>query len=614
MKSNLSNLNIKLPLFSLFLTTVLVFGFQNCSQVKFSDKNYSELDKNGIQNFKVNEDSVLDAQPKTFSFISGKSSVFTISRQTTHGKITSFNPRTGQFTYKPAEKYFGDDFFQYIENESGVSAPHIMGISIQVIRAAHLPTIMTDSVGFEMNTVEIPFPVVVTDYHDPLPQAILSLNLTIRQATTAHGIIKQIDKNRFSYTPAPNFRGNDQIELIAINSNGETSKKNLILTVGNPFHGLEPSMAVRGIGCVACHLNTTSKVIADFGAGSDYFFGKNAPDGSQFSAPHSFYSDHGANGLQTASMTEILIPNIQLPFSPGSVPLSMSTAQKQATTLADYVTAVRGNATVTVKNNIFIGAPSAVTLASRTGIGSAPFVFLKNQDSSPGLSGLENKGSYFQASLLTCDGDLTINGSLFLKDLTLKTNDGCRIYATGAIFVNGEITYSQLTAGPTNNANLQLVSSTWINLGVGITHCELDPNYPIAVPNSWYRTWPREAIDPVTNAQSPLYHRTLIYPAPTRSGTLNGATMRTVVQGITGFQDASCRTPTAGAFPREVHYERLLLNAPRIDSRYTGQFTGVIIAEAILMSLSNFTFTYDSVFNRVPVLPLLKPSDFLIVQ
>ena len=619
MKSYFSHANFKLQVISLVSSTVLVLGFQNCSRVNFVDGHYLDLaSSSNIQSFKVNEDSALDAQPKTFTSLSGKSSVFTISRQPTHGTITTLDEHSGHFIYKPAQKYFGDDFFQYVENESGAPAPHTVDISIQVIRAAHLPTIITDNVGFEMNTVEIPFPVAVIDYHDPSPRAVLALDPRILQLASAHGIIKQIGTNKFSYTPTINFRGNDQIELIAVNSAGEFSKKTLILNVGNPFHGLEPSMAVRAIGCVACHLKTQSKVISDFGAGNDYFFGKNGPPGSQLGSPYSFYNDHNGQALLTASISEILVPDIKLPFAPSTAGSSivLPAAQAQAVTLADYVTAVGGKALITVKSNIFIGAPSIDTLISRTAIGSAPFVYLKNQDSSPNLSGLENKGSYFQTSNLTCDGDLTINGTLFLKNLTLTTDQGCRIYATGAIFVNGPINYSQSTPSSTNNTNLQLVSSTWINLGVGVTHCESDPNYPANSPLHWYKDFgATNAIDPVTKLSSPLYFRLAAgHTARTRTGLPDVNTMRITTQSIDGLQDASCRTPVTGTLPREVHYERLLLNAPRVDSRYTGQFTGVIISEAILMSLSSFTFSFDPVFNRVPVLPLLQPSDFLVVQ
>lgn len=623
MKSYLFLSNLKLPVLSIGLITALVLGFQNCSRVNFIDGNYLDLASSAnVQSFKVGEDSPLEAQPKTFTSISRKPSVFTISRQPTHGKITSLDENSGHFIYKPAEKYFGDDFFQYVENESGATAPHIVDISIQVIRAAHLPTIATDTVGFEMNTLEIQFAVVVTDYHDPSPRAVLALGSDVKQLATAHGIIKQIDTNKFSYTPTKNFRGSDEIELIAVNSLGETSKKKLILNIGNPFHGLEPSMAVRAVGCVACHLKTDSKVISDFGAGNDYFFGKQGPAGSQFSPPYSYYNDHGGAALGSASISEILVPDIKLPFVPASATANiLSTAQGQATTLAEYAAAGIGQSVVplkpsivTVKSTVLIGAPSIDTLKNQLGVSSAHFVYLKNQSSSPDLNGLDNKGSYFQSSTLTCDGDLTIDGTLFLKDLILTTDNGCRIYTTGGIFINGPIKYVQFTAGATDNTNLQLVSSTWINLGVGVSHCESDPTYQVnpSNPLSWYKS--NGAVDPATSQSSPLYHRLIIYPAPTRSGLPAGAAMRSVVQGLSGFLDASCRTATVGSYPRDVHYERLLLNAPRVDSRYTGQFTGVIISEVILMSLSSFTFAFDPVFSRVPVLPLLQPSDFLVVK
>ena len=258
------------------------------------------------------------------------------------------------------------------------------------------------------------------------------------------------------------------------------------------------------------------------------------------------------------------------------------------------------------KNDIFIGAPSADVIKARAALGTAETAYFKNQDSSPQLSGLSKTGTYFTASHLICDGDLVINGTLFLKDLTLTTNEGCRIMVTGPIFVNGKITYVQHTSNSTNDTNLQLVSSTWINLGVGLTNCENDPNYPTAE-KAWYRT-------NSTLLQDPMTHRLKIYASKSRLNQQDVNALRTIQSSIATFQDASCRKSVAGEFPREEHFERLLLNAPRVDSRYTGQFTGVIIAETALMGLSSFSFSFDPVFSRVPVLPLLKPSDYLVVK
>jgi hypothetical protein len=64
---------------------------------------------------------------------------------------------------------------------------------------------------------------------------------------------------------------------------------------------------------------------------------------------------------------------------------------------------------------------------------------------------------------------------------------------------------------------------------------------------------------------------------------------------------------------REVAFERILLNAPIIHSRYKGDVSGTLIAEQAAMSLGNFKFSYDSIFSKVPVLPFLQANEFLAI-
>jgi hypothetical protein len=79
--------------------------------------------------------------------------------------------------------------------------------------------------------------------------------------------------------------------------------------------------------------------------------------------------------------------------------------------------------------------------------------------------------------------------------------------------------------------------------------------------------------------------------------------------------DASCEEGG-----RNKSFERILVNAPLIESRYSGGFKGSIIGEVVLMSLglkvndSRFRFEYDPVFDGVPVLPMLTEQDFLRAQ
>ena len=175
--------------------------------------------------FKVfQQNATLEAQPQTFTALSGRKSVFTITRQPTHGTITNFDINTGRFKYTPATKYIGDDAFYYSEAEEGVREPHPATITITVLMSDKYPVIITETVGFEMNTTAVGFSLAVRDYHDPVPQAFLSAN-AVKETATGHGILKHIGANQFSYTPTRNYRGRDQFEFFARNSFGKTSKK-----------------------------------------------------------------------------------------------------------------------------------------------------------------------------------------------------------------------------------------------------------------------------------------------------------------------------------------------------------------------------------------------------
>ena len=65
---------------------------------------------------------------------------------------------------------------------------------------------------------------------------------------------------------------------------------------------------------------------------------------------------------------------------------------------------------------------------------------------------------------------------------------------------------------------------------------------------------------------------------------------------------------------RNISFERLLLNAPQIQSRYTGAFKGSIIGEYVLMSLTKFNFTFDPVFTSNVVLPMIEAETYLVVN
>lgn len=194
---------------------------------------------------------------------------------------------------------------------------------------------------------------------------------------------------------------------------------------------------------------------------------------------------------------------------------------------------------------------------------------------------------------MVCDGDLFIGGALFLNSAAIATKTGCRIYATGPIFLQNGITYRALAISE-NNTNLQLVSAEAILLGVGDKSC--DPN----------------------SKESPLLRRLVsgyaISTFLTRDANSKSIAQKAFGQSIydqgkkiVSLEDAGCRDD-------KVSFSRLLLDAPQVHSRYKGKFTGVVIAEVAFFRLGNGNFEFDPVFKRAPILPRLKDSYYLQVE
>lgn len=591
------------------------FAFQNCAPQAFKDGAYENVSTNGDVLFTTKEETLLIGKPKTYSEYMNVPSDFMALSTPSHGTLRGFNKETAEFEYMPFDNYYGEDSFEYSETVKGTQKVITKKIQISVLPENDVPWITTDSVNFEMNTSANTFSLTAKDIEDPNPTVWLDTAGSLRNAATMNGKLTLTSSNSFTYTPNPTFRGIDQFEFVVKDNENKWSKHKVILNVGNPFHGLEPALAVRASGCVTCHAVVDSKYITDFGAGSAYFFGGTA---NPFSvAPGDIYGDHGSTSWLSAKIKDnIIVPKVNIGRDLKQL-ISYHPDQNwknesifAATTLKQYVERIEAKKTtpaaVVEKNEIYIGAPAVDVLKQRTLIGASPTKFIKNASGSPDFEGLETKTGYFQnaATGLVCDGDLVVQGTLFLKNVKVKTTDGCRIYATGPIFLQGAVTYEKIGAGMTNNTNLQLVSSRWISMGVGITHCES------AINPGWYSQ--------NNPAGSPFAHRIHTYSSYSRNTGYNDANvaaekvyMENEIKKIQGLEDASCHP---GSNPRQVAFERILINAPRVDSRYTGQVNGVIIAEFPLLALSSFSFKFDTIFNRVPVLPLLKSEDFLVVK
>jgi hypothetical protein len=374
----------------------------------------------------------------------------------------------------------------------------------------------------------------------------------------------------------------------------------------------EPALAVRAAACITCHAKIGPGFITDFGYGDRYFFGK--PGGGTTFGPfngHIYGDFYGGEPDKTGWLTAEIEKQIIVPQAGFDFDLSAAGAKLagqypktlQAKSLADYLRALESQkqnpATVIEKKRVFIGAPSAATLESRFQItpgSGVRFKYIKSGASSPEITGIDlspGKDFYTNISDVVCDGDLFIGGSLFLDRATISTQSGCRIYATGSIFVQNAITYKNL-GGSVDKTNLQLVSAEAILMGVGDKSCDAaSKDSPLsrrlvsgyAVSTFLTREADRRSISPQAFGES-------IYAQGKR---------------ITVLEDAGCHNDTLG-------FSRLLLNAPQVHNRYKGQLKGLVIAEFALFRLSKSSFEFDPVFKQVPILPLLKDSDYLQVQ
>jgi hypothetical protein len=376
----------------------------------------------------------------------------------------------------------------------------------------------------------------------------------------------------------------------------ETYSENSLNNINDVLRKAEPVMAVRASGCITCHANVNSGYVTDFAYGSPYFLG-----GDTFSfTSGSTYGNHQDSWRTARFGGVVIVPATGDHMINGKV-------QSLARYIEDEEARkdLGGRAPVVEKNVVYIGAPTAATLLNRfKADNSVTIKTIRNSIQSVAFSGIEQQASGYYKNVreIECDGDVLVNGVLLLDNPVIKTLQGCRIYSTSSIFLQGEITYVNLSTDGTDKTNLQLVSSRAISMGVGTTYCG-----------------PEDAR--FGAGGNPLRERLVnIWTTPgqfTREAVANGRTP--AQEGATILADAGRlpggpRDATCFAKGRETHLERLFVNAPQVQSRYRGNFRGVIVAEIALASLGAFVFEFDPVFKDVNVLPLLKNEDFFYIK
>lgn len=482
---------------------------------------------------------------------------------------------------------------------------------------------------------------------------------------TGQGRLEILDgpTHQLRFIPQFGFRGQIVQILYALDAGGNNvSSAEVTIQVGNSLNFFQPALAVRGSGCVLCHANVQSNVITDLGFGNTYYFGQNIPakpsftwNGKTYEMTNnlawnhgSIYGDHDAffttnQGPQIGNAGSLNHGEDRKVFVPAApIPHQSVRDLTNETTLAGYFSqrfsqstfaGTRAPDKVVEKSLIYIGAPTAARLYSafNWSSGQGNLVY-KKETGGRDFSGITSAGTYFRnTGPIVCEGDLLVNGTLLLEEPVLRTRTGCRIYATGSVFMYGAITYENEAGNELRN--LQITSAKAILMGLGQiikdgTHCE--ENSPPNIRWYWDQIQPAN-FDQATNGldanAKAVYEKSLKDTAfnrlfffwPMDTFFTRGASVNPRNAGLEIYNelvnkiglpfDAACRPGGRG-----VSFERLLLNAPRVESRYNGDFIGSIIAEISVMALGQFKFQFDPVFSNVPILPRLNDSDYLRVE
>lgn len=436
------------------------------------------------------------------------------------------------------------------------------------------------------------------------------------------------------FTPHASYVGQDMVPVYVPDDFNSALAASVNMRVGNTLNTIQPALAVRGISCITCHTQASSNIVTDYGHGSPWYFDSATND--------SFYFDRVGNGDGLASLNLMGVGSLTVPK--GLIPDSVKASFPGVSSLADWVRArfAQGspNTAAQVKeiNSLKISLPTAARIAALFGNPGTAQAYLPDTQDSPALSGLALSGQAFVITDLTCDGDLFLDRPAIFVNATVRSNVGCRIYSTKSVFIEGAITSVAATSGATDY-NVQILSAESIWAGTGRivkngAFCELDG---AGNPSGWFSsTGGTNGVDckNVANAANPNCDSFVIrtvntvirntysnaYPNATSlknfmwpanydaspGGTLAG--QRASIEAALGrpLYDASC-----GAGRRNVTLSRLLLAAPYVNNRYSGDVIGSVIAEAAIMSLGSFKYEFDPVFKHTSIFSLLDENELI---
>ncbi len=455
----------------------------------------------------------------------------------------------------------------------------------------------------------------------------------------------------FQFTPNPGFRGTVALQLY-IKDGMFTNVQNITVKVNNPVLDFRPALAVRAPSCLLCHARVQGDVISDFGHKSsvdtlaldNFFIGG---PGYPYDPATGYGSAYNINLPWTTTDPDrfdlhghFLVPNLDMTTLSPSVPRSFFPSVSH-NNLVDHLTnkwpannsdfkGYKG------KSLIYIGAPTSNEIKTNSDLGNQGIKFIKNTATDNDLSGFSRVQlpadgfDYYtnsQSAPMVCEGDLFVDGVVHLENLRIKTTYGCRIYATRSVFINGSIIYEDVSA----LSNLQVTSAIGVFMGVGACIDCSDHQWGQATAGVKqdsmdgrlnetyfymhnYRTMDNNALHAAIRLDYSKVTKTLETRPPLPPQGANSVNYYRQYLADRKIRLVDARNTVVGPSIANTSYSRLLVNAPRIDSRYTGNYQGLIIAEFAMWVPGQFSFHFDPVFTGVTLLPFLDFSKILKVE
>jgi hypothetical protein len=462
----------------------------------------------------------------------------------------------------------------------------------------------------------------------------LSSSFGTNSLMTPNGSVQIVDATAFKvkYTPKESYVGIDLFNVYATDPFGNFITGIVTINIGNVLNSIQPALAVRGISCITCHSNVSSNIITDYGYGNTWYFDAKSSD--------SFYYDRlgAGNGLDTLNLLNG--SKIIVPAAPATTAIQN---QFGITTLAQFIQSrfapgtSNKNTQVSEVASLKISIPTAARIQQVFNNPTTNQVYIPDTQSSPDLAGLifDQVNNVFKISNMICDGDLYLGATVLFNNAIIQSINGCRIHTIGNAFIDTPIQSAAYQGSVNFNTQVMSAQSIWMGTGKIIQNnlfCETSGGKP----TGWYSnpnatgskdcTIGSNATNPncdtLTMRLSAMLNRNTFstaYPDPKTlaalmssplSGISDGAVIkaRTSVEASIGHSlyDASC-----GPGGRNVSISRLMLVAPYVNNRYSGNFSGSTIAESALMSLGTFTYTFDPVFAKVSVFSLFDAGELV---